>query len=146
MLLQNILFSLLLLSCSAALSRDPFHSRLAFRNSFTPPTISLATEDTKLISVPITSDSNGVYADLSLGSDKHKYKMLVDTTYSWLTFMPQDTTSSSADQNLFNCALSQTCKTTLSDPTNIAYKSHSLACSVVEEQVVRFRAGVRVGR
>jgi len=133
MLLENIFLSVLLLSCSAALSRDPFHSRLAFRNSLTPPSSIQLSEASPIISIPITSDANGIYTNLALSSDKHNYKVLIDTTYSWFTLMPQDA-SSSADKNLFNCALSQTCKTTLSDPTNIASKSHHFACYVVEEQ------------
>jgi len=133
MLLQNILFALLLLSCDAALSRNPFHSRLAFRNLPSSVTQVQFSEASSILSIPLTSDSNGIYTNLFLGSDKHNYKMLLDTTYLWSTLMPQDA-SSSTDKNLFDCALSQTCKTIISDLTNITFKSHHFGCYVVEEQ------------
>ncbi len=93
--LQNILFSLLLISCSAALSQDPFLSQASLASSDleSPRAATIS----PIISLPITVDGNNLYATVSLGSSTSNYKLLVDTAYSWLTLMPQGTAS-----NLFN--------------------------------------------
>ena len=131
-LLQNILFSLLLISCSAVLSRDPFHSRLAFSPTSQASSgleSSQAAAISPIISLPITVDSNSLYVNISLGSSKSSFKLLIDTAYSWLTLIPQETGS-----DLFNCQLSQTCSPILADLANIMFKSHDIGCYVVQDQ------------